>query len=403
MKRTIVLSEYQTNIVPQGELEEAVAHRLWQACSRLVTIEFPTPKTHGQWQLTALGWVGMVPLTSNLTLVLEPKVPIAHLLQMIEIAFGLQDLQLLRGLVDGASIADLYEGLALLLARGISKQCRRGLYRPYERCEATSPFVRGRLQIDELIRQPTPSEPPCVYHEQRVDVVDNQILRWTLLWMLKSELWQGQGESALRRTLRQALRALHGVTTPRPFTAADCRGRHYSRLNEAYAQLHALCAFFLEASSPSHLPGENESVPFVINMAQLYEQFVAAWLQQHLPDEWQLQIQERHPLDGRLHFAIDLVLYDRAQAQPLAVLDTKYKVPEQGPDTADIAQVVAYAAAKGVSEALLIYPQSLHNPLDATVGGVHVRTIAFQLDINLDSAGQQVLRELEVLQRSLAA
>lgn len=392
MKRTIVLSEYQPRRLPREQLSDAVADQLWQHHARLVTIDFPSPKTDDEWQLTAQGWVGMVPVARDLTLVLQPKVALSNLLGMIEIAYGLEGFQPMRGLVAAATVPELYERLALLLAEQTLIRCRRGLHRPYQSREAAIPFVRGRLRVAELVRHPTALAVPCTFQEQAVDVLDNAILHWTLHRILQSDLCGTQS----RAVVRQAVRVLQPLVVLRPVSAADCRNRVYTRLNADYAPLHALSAFFLDANGPSHQPGEAASIPFVVNMAQLYEQFVASWLQCHLSTAWQLQRQERHPLSGELHFAIDLVLYDRQTAHPVAVLDTKYKTPDRGPDTADVAQIVAYAAAKGVDEAILIYPQPLREPLDTRVGGVHVRTLSFALASDLDEAGRHLLDQLKL-------
>ena len=395
MKRTIVLTEFQPQRLPGDSLSVPVAERLWQHYGHLVEVEFPSPKSADQWQLTAQGWVGMLPVTRDLTLVLQPKVTIANLLRMVEIAFDLRALQIFAGTVDAATVLDLYERLALLLAQRVLARCRRGLYRPYQVQRAALPYLRGRLQVAELSRQPLQQGLPCHYQEQRVDVVDNQILAWTLHTILGGDFCREQ----TRATLRQALRGLQSAITLQPFTTRDCRHRDYNRLNEDYAPLHALCAFFLETSGPSHLPGETTSVPFVVNMARLYEQFVAAWLQNNLPREWTLQAQERHHLSSELYFAIDLVLYARTTGQVRAVLDTKYKLAVHGPQTADIAQVVAYAAAKQASEAYLIYPQPLPAPLDLAVGGVRVRSLTFGLDGDLATAGQALLVALGLVEQ----
>ena len=399
MKRTIVLTEFQPQRLPGDSLSVPVAERLWQHYGHLVEVEFPSPKSADQWQLTAQGWVGMLPVTRDLTLVLQPKVTIANLLRMVEIAFDLRALQIFAGTVDAATVLDLYERLALLLAQRVLARCRRGLYRPYQTQQAALPYLRGRLQVDELIRRPMQQGVPCHYQEQRVDVIDNQILAWTLHTILAGDFCREQ----TRATLRQALRGLQSAITLQPFTARECRHRAYSRLNEDYAPLHALCAFFLEASGPSHLPGAAASVPFVVNMARLYEQFVAAWLQNNLPPAWSLHAQERHHLNSELYFAIDLVLYARASGQVRAVLDTKYKLAVHGPQTADIAQVVAYAAAKQASEAYLIYPQPLPAPLDLAVGGVRVRSLTFGLDGDLATAGQALLVALGLVEQQKTA
>lgn len=394
MPRTIVLTEYQPQFLSADALSDDAAQRLWRDYATLLTVDFPSPKSAGAWQLTAQGWVGMVPVTRDLTLVLQPKVPIANLLGMVEVAYGLHAFHFFTGTVTATTIPELYTRLTQLLVERVLQQLQRGLYRPYHLREEVTPYVRGRLQVQELTHRPFTVAVPCAFHEPAVDVIENQILHWTLHQILQSGLLGGAPAASVRRLLR----ILQPVVTLQPCTVADCRGRIYTRLNQAYAPLHALCAFFLEACGPSHLPGAVVSVPFVVNMARLFEQFVAAWLDAHLPPMWQLQIQERHPLSGELHFAIDLVLYDRATHQPYMVLDTKYKTPDRSPDTADIAQVVAYAAAKGVTQALLVYPQPLPVPLDTVVGSVHVRTATFALNGELDGAGQALLTELNLMQ-----
>lgn len=87
---------------------------------------------------------------------------------------------------------------------------------------------------------------------------------------------------------------------------------------------------------------------------------------------------------------MDLVLYDRPGGTPLAILDTKYK-PVQGPSTADVAQVVAYAEARGCTEAVLLYPVRLEKPMDLRVGRIRVRTLGFELAGDLDAAGERLL------------
>ena len=96
------------------------------------------------------------------------------------------------------------------------------------------------------------------------------------------------------------------------------------------------------------------------------------------------------------HFDIDLVLYDMASGTVRCVLDTKYKAPDT-PSTADISQVVAYATAKDCDEAVLIYPTQLPSPLDAFVGEkqkIHVRSLVFALDGDLEAAGQRFIDAL---------
>jgi 5-methylcytosine-specific restriction enzyme subunit McrC len=120
--------------------------------------------------------------------------------------------------------------------------------------------------------------------------------------------------------------------------------------------LHALCRFFLENSGPAHSSGGHTFFPFLVDMAQLFERFVAEWLRKHLLPEYELRGQWHVPLSeqGRLQFIIDLVLWDRRTRKPVCVLDTKYKKEEDGTASDDVAQVMAYAATQGCKRAVLI-------------------------------------------------
>ena len=103
-------------------------------------------------------------------------------------------------------------------------------------------------------------------------------------------------------------------------------------------------------------------------------------------------MQETVAFGGPLHFQIDLVLYDE-QGRAISVLDTKYKAPSS-PSADDVAQVVAYAEAKGCRDAVLLYPIPLSSPIDLLVGDVRVRSLHFPLDGDLDAGGTRLLEEL---------
>ena len=158
--------------------------------------------------------------------------------------------------------------------------------------------------------------------------------------------------------------------------------------------MHALCRFLLEHQSPTTTFGDYAMQPFLINMARLYELFVANWLAAHLPAPWEIKAQETVHVgrDHELRFDIDLVLYD-GDGRITAVLDTKYKTPEKA-NNSDISQVVTYAQAKGCQTAVLIYPKPLTQPLDVQMHNLHIRALTFPVAGNLDEAGQQFLNSL---------
>ena len=136
-------------------------------------------------------------------------------------------------------------------------------------------------------------------------------------------------------------------------------------------------------------------VPFLIGMAQLYEALVAKRLERRGIDGCQLRAQHTVNWDrenGR-HSRMDLVLVNADTGEPVCVLDTKYKAPDK-PSDEDIHQVVFYAHLLNCHEAALVYPVPIVNPTNTWIGDIHVRTLTFALEGNLDRAGERFLAAL---------
>jgi 5-methylcytosine-specific restriction enzyme subunit McrC len=385
----IRLKEYQTTHLPRTALSDAEGELLWRTYGNYVAVEFPSPKTEQQWELTPRGWVGYIPLSSDRVLALEPKVTLGNLFGMLEYAYRLPGFKFLPELVHTQSLAEFYESLAEILAKRVLDRARQGLYRTYLERSEQLPYITGRLNTRHLLQRPWDTRLQCEYQEHTADIEENQILVWILRRILNS----GLCERTLP-TVRRAYRALNGFTTLTPFAPHACVGRLYNRLNADYGPLHALCRFFLEHSGPGHQVGEHTFLPFLVDMARLYELFVAEWLKQHLPAErFRVQVQEQVTLGTAqdLHFNIDLTLYDAESGEALCVLDTKYKAPDK-PSNADIFQIMAYAEVKRCQEAALIYPTPV--PFDERLGEMRVRSLTFATEGDLEESGEAFLRQL---------
>ena len=197
--------------------------------------------------------------------------------------------------------------------------------------------------------------------------------------------------------VRKCYRGLQGIISLQQFNFFDCIGRLYNRLNGDYEVLHGLCRFFLEQCGPMHSSGDHTMFPFLIDMANLYELFVAEWLRENLPEGYTLQIQSNVTFsdENHLNFIFDLVICDLMTGRTLCVLDTKYKCPDT-PANSDISQVVTYAEIKGCKDAILVYPSDLNKSLDNHLGSIRVRSLAFKIDGDLEAAGQAFLASVNL-------
>jgi 5-methylcytosine-specific restriction enzyme subunit McrC len=387
----LALTEYIPVRFPAERLSVGLGETLWRKYSNQIAVDFPTPKTDDQWQLTSQGWVGFIPCSPEFGIALRPKVELENLFRMLEYAYNLQSIRFLEGLVDCKSLEDFYERLANILAQRVLDRGRKGFYRTYVPEADDLSFLKGRLNIRQTIQRPWQVKLPCDYQEHTADIEENQILCWTLSRIAQS----GMCTERVLPTVRRAYHALRGMASTMPFKACSCIGRLYNRLNDDYQPLHALCRFFLEHSGPGHEFGDRKMLPFLVNMERLYELFVAEWLKSHLPPSLMLKVQEKVDIGEKqkISFKIDLVLYDGSSGAPICVLDTKYKTKEQ-PIPEDVTQVTAYAEMKGCTEAILVYPAQLGKSLDAPIGKIRVRSMVFQLAGNLEEAGQAFLKGL---------
>jgi len=391
-RRIVELTEYQTRTFNEEELTEAVGKELHASYGKQVSVEPPSFLNNQSWQLTSQGWVGYIPLTDSFHLSLVPKVPIANLFRMLEYAYRL-DFRILEGLANSESIAELYERLALVLAKRILDRIRRGLYRSYVSESDDLPYVRGRVDVTAHLRNSQRVALPCSFEEHTADLEDNQILLWTLTRILESGMCT---EHSLPH-IRQARRALLGFSELRPFSARVCADRLYNRLNQDYEPLHALCRFFLEHTGPTHLLGDRKMLPFLVNMNLLFEQFVVEWLRQHAPSRYVVRGQEnvQFRMGHVVKINIDITVEDLETGRTAFVMDTKYKAVKH-PAASDLEQVVAYAEAKDCTNASLVYPVELELPVSGMWGeDIFVRSLAFPLGGDLEEAGRNLLEQLE--------
>lgn len=391
-KRYLILTEYQPQTLTLAQLSSAEGDLLWRRYGQQISVDFPSPKTGNQWQLTPQGWVGHIPLTAEVHLSLRPKVPLRNLFLMLAYAYDLHSFRFLDGLTETQTLEGFYDRLAAVLAERVLRRSRQGVYRAYQAKQERLQAVRGRLNLERIAQRPGEVALECDFTEQTADVPHNQILAVTLRLIGRSGLARPETQTLVRR----AYHSLPPLTErERPFSGRDLDGLHYDRLNQDYRALHALCRFFLDYSGPTHEAGDQTTLPFLVNMNQLFEKFVAAWLQKHLPADYRLKVQEDLTVGetGQLRVNPDLVIYGRDQ-RPLFVLDTKYKTPDS-PSADDVYQVAFYASnALGCDEAVLVYPQRLPRPLNDRYQNVRVRSLPFALDGDVTLAGQAFLKML---------
>lgn len=387
----LVWTEYQTATISPAPAILALGNALFKNFRNYVDVEFLSPKTAGDWLFTPQGWVGTIPVTETHTISIQPKAPLANIFKMWEVAYRLKGFKFLDGVVDSDSLVDFYKNLAKILVNKIFDRIRKGLYKEYIGREDRLSYVSGRLDVRRLATEPWRVELDCSYEEHTGDVEENQILCWTLSVIARNGLCSDEVLSLVRKAYRELL----GSITPVPVPSQACIGRLYNRLNDDYEALHGLCRFFLEHRGPTHQQGDRTMMPFLMDMARLFELFVAEWLVLHLPDRFELKQQHTVSFGKKdeVKFRMDAVIIDRESGKPVCVLDTKYKVPDSA-DSGDIHEVRSYAESINCTESVLVYPIELSSPLYMNAGKIRTRSLTFKLDSDLDEAGNIFMSKL---------
>ncbi len=378
----IELREYESVVIPFGALSEGTIGRIQASYANVVNTELLV-YPEKQWRLTAAGTVGALVL-DDVTILIRPKIPLANLFHLLDIAYDLP-INYLPDLASSQTIQDFYDRLAARLAELVLVRVRQGLFRSYSERDAQLPYVRGRLRVRELKLAQT--KVPVRYEEFSADVPHNQMLLAALYHISRTGLCREETQAQVRK----AFQTLRGTVSLQRYMGRE--RLEYSRLNGDYRPMHALCRFFLTQTAPLHNSGQQDNPPFLIEMSALFEQFVANWLRDHLPNAYALTVQERTFAGNAVHVAIDLVISERESGDVWAVLDTKWKAPSQ-PANSDIYQISFYANSRQSPRAILIYPTSLLYPLDTHIETVHLRTLIFDVSDNIEAAGQKFLAQL---------
>ncbi len=392
MQRVIDLQEEVAAKFPQDHLLDTEILALRD--SRKFDVEPASPLNGYMCSVRSHGWIGQIPIGDDLLVRVIPKVPVANIFRMLEVAYNLKSFRLFDGEVLVESLADVYERIVSILARRVLNRARKGLYRNYIEQTEELPYLRGQVDVVGAALNCALGIPlmPCHYEEHTADIEENRILLWTLHQVHRQALQHDK----VRIELDRARRTLAGTITLDRHTASDCVNRIYNRLNDDYSPMHGLCRFILEHTGPGIKPDTRTFIPFELYMPQLFESFIAEWLRANEPQGMTVRCQHHAQLDANfeMKIRIDILLNDEVTQQPIAVLDTKYKASEH-PSEADIYQIAFYAHELRVNRAFLVYPSTLASPVQVLhAKDVSIESLIFNIGTSPDVAGQAFLAQL---------
>jgi 5-methylcytosine-specific restriction enzyme subunit McrC len=356
-QNAIVLREF-------GSLEAALSR---EECGALRSryarqVEVALTEQAGVYRLMARDYVGRVGLPGGRILVIQPKVAVASLFYMLCAQAGLAGFHPPpTGL---AHDPDIFPFVLAALVRSVEDLLRAGLYRDYRLRDERLRFVRGRILLDDQLRQGgLLHRQSCRYADLTADTPENRVVAATLRYLPLLLASSGETEQALRRKTRSLILRFGGISEiSRGEAITLLPGINIHRLNAPYGPLLSLCALALRHLTLDEQAGPHPFASFLVDMPLLFESFLTSRLQSLLPRYGLRVVAQRHDyLDEERKVGIrpDVLVYSRSGRGPLLVLDAKYRRADdpEGGLNRDLYQVSAYLDRYRLSRGLLVYPQ----------------------------------------------
>lgn len=353
-RRAVTITEWIPSIVDLTAADVAYLASLPQ---RQVAF---TPVSASEWRVVAMNHAGVIALPS-LDLFVRPKIDgdgvltylLGSALELVEFGKDSALLSLGGSFPQEFLVAAFHQELAKLLQRGL-------LFNYLASFQDDLTAVRGRISIvDQLRRNFThPEKIACSFDEFTSDVVENRVLLSALEISRHIAVPTHHSSDSYRR-LYPRFNAVSHV----PAQAALGYSFNYNRRNKHYQRAHVLAHAILRGERFGFQPGGVPGRSFLVNMFDLWERFVARWIERHfllsrevdVTPQRSLLYSPRTPGKPTLEGVPDIMIHVRG-AKPI-VIDTKYKDPGQRSiDGSDVAQVVTYALCAGAERALIVYP-----------------------------------------------
>lgn len=270
----------------------------------------------------------------------------------------------------------------------------------YHDANAVTPFLRGKLQVSEQLRDAAHRAFPDRFH-----VVESHFdldTRWNRIpRVIAEELLTSPALSpATRAEVRQATLGL-GEVTVGPLTDGDFARADVDPRVAHYRPLLELCRLIHEGFASGRLLGAGNGA-FLIDLARAFERYLAVGLSDRFA-KWARWSVETHPdlPSGPSTLQPDILVRHSREAR--FVLDAKWKAPRRALEVADLHQVLAYAAVTGARDVGLIYPGRRFARRVFPIAGASIRVSLFRVRITGTSyeCSRSLTRLAKTIRRSV--
>ena len=386
MSDTITLYEYERI---SHRLSESQSRRLASMGKGAITVE--PEAQHGYYSITAQNLVGTL-IVDDLRVLIRPKIRPENLFLLLEV--GLDPDAWRREAFDYATSADLLPSVIAFYARTLETTLARGLLRSYRHTEERLVALRGRIDMAGQFRQAGIRVPvACRFDEYTSDIAENRYLKAATRLALRIP---GVAPEDRRRLLREVV-SLEDVADVH-VQPDDLERIVFTRLNAHYQPALRLARLLLANLTLADRRGHHAASSFLVDMNQLFEDFVTQRLRRALRGRLEVASQLSTYLAAHHQVPIRPDLVFRRQGREVLVADIKYKLTRDAQArNSDYYQLLAYTTALDLPEGLLIYCLADGGRPEGVVTVRHAGKRLHTKAINLTGSSSEVASEISGL------
>ncbi len=207
-------------------------------------------------------------------------IPIQNIYYMLAYAFSVLNEQGFKN-VGTEKFENTLELFSAILIKGVNKQLKQGLGKEYTLKNEPVSVLRGKIDITESIKTRSiyKKQLVCSYDELSVNNYKNQIIKATMLMLLKSNLTKSR-----KKEVKQLLVF---------FSEVDLIDVHninwqfqYDKNNQTYRMLISICNLILKGLLQTETNGTTKLMNFLDEqrMCRLFEKFILEYYKKEFPE-----------------------------------------------------------------------------------------------------------------------
>ena len=181
--------------------------------------------------------------------------------------------------VEKEEFENIHNLFAAILAKGIGRQLKQGLYREYVEKTESLPTLRGKIEINGTVKNKLAKQKliSCEFDELSENNLLNQIIKTTVMQLLR----QKNVSTSHKSDLKKEMLFFSNVDDIDPTTIQWSRVR-FQRNNNTYRMLIGICQLVIEGMLLTTDKGDYRLATFIKPelMSKLYEKFILEYYNQ---------------------------------------------------------------------------------------------------------------------------